>query len=54
MLYGTPGADSEPVDRFCQELAVTELTVQPRFQVTKTSLPDETRVVLLSTPEPRR
>jgi L-ascorbate metabolism protein UlaG (beta-lactamase superfamily) len=54
MLYGTPGVESEPVDRFCKELAVTELTVQPRLQVTRTSLPDETRVVLLATPEPRR
>jgi L-ascorbate metabolism protein UlaG (beta-lactamase superfamily) len=54
MLYGTPGVDSEPVDRFCHELAVTELTIQPRLQVTRTSLPEETRVVLLATPEPRR
>jgi L-ascorbate metabolism protein UlaG (beta-lactamase superfamily) len=54
MYYGTPGVDLEPVDRFCKELAVTDLTVQPRFQVTKTSLPEETRVILLAAPEPKR
>jgi L-ascorbate metabolism protein UlaG (beta-lactamase superfamily) len=54
MYYGTPGQPLESVDRFCKELAVTDLTVQPRFQVTRTSLPDETRVVLLAAPEPRR
>jgi L-ascorbate metabolism protein UlaG (beta-lactamase superfamily) len=54
MLYGTPGAEMEPVDRFCAELAATDLAVQPRLQVTRTTLPEETRVVLLSAPEPRR
>jgi L-ascorbate metabolism protein UlaG (beta-lactamase superfamily) len=54
MYYGTPAAQLEPVDRFCKEMAVTDLVVQPRLQVTRTSLPDETRVVLLAAPEPRR
>jgi L-ascorbate metabolism protein UlaG (beta-lactamase superfamily) len=54
MYYGTPNQQLEPVDRFCKELAVTDLVVQPRLQVTRTSLPEETRVVLLAAPEPRR
>lgn len=54
MYYGTPSEPLDSVERFCAELAVTDLTVHPRLQVTRTSLPDETRVVLLSPPEPRR
>ncbi len=54
MYYGTPTEPLDSVDRFCKELAVTEAVVQPRFQVTRTSLPEETRVVLLAAPEPRR
>jgi len=54
MYYGTPSQPLEGVDRFCKELAATDLTVQPRIQVTKSSLPEETRVVLLAAPEPRR
>ena len=54
MYYGTPGQPLESVERFCSELAVTDTTVQPRLQVTRNSLPDETRVVLLASPEPKR
>lgn len=54
MYYGTPTEPLESVDRFCKELAVTDLTVQPRLQVTKSSLPEETRVVLLAAPESKR
>jgi L-ascorbate metabolism protein UlaG (beta-lactamase superfamily) len=54
MYYGASAESREAVDRFCKEMAVTDTTVQPRFQVTKTSLPEETRVVLLASPEPRR
>jgi L-ascorbate metabolism protein UlaG (beta-lactamase superfamily) len=54
MYYGTPGVQLETVDRFCKELAVTDLTIHPRLQVTRSSLPEETRVVLMATPEPRR
>jgi L-ascorbate metabolism protein UlaG (beta-lactamase superfamily) len=55
MYYGTPAAsDLESVERFCKELAVTDTAVQSRLQVTKTTLPEETRVVLLAAPEPRR
>ncbi len=54
MYYGTPGMELESVDRFCKELAVEDLAVQPRLQITKSGLPDETRVVLLAAPEARR
>lgn len=54
MYYGTPNVPLESVDRFCKELAVEETTVLQRFQVTKTSLPAETRVVLLAPPESRK
>jgi L-ascorbate metabolism protein UlaG (beta-lactamase superfamily) len=54
MSYGTPGEPLDSVDRFCKELAVTDTTVQPRLQVTRSSLPDETRLILLGAPEPRR
>lgn len=54
MYYGTPNEPLEAVDRFCKELAVTETATLPRLQVTKNSLPEETRVVLLAAPEPRR
>jgi L-ascorbate metabolism protein UlaG (beta-lactamase superfamily) len=54
MYYGTPTQPLDSVDRFCKELAVTDQTVQPRLQVTRSSLPDETRVVLLAAPEPKR
>ena len=54
MYFGTSGQSQESVERFCKELAVTDTTVLPRLQVTKSSLPEETRVVLLAAPEPRR
>jgi L-ascorbate metabolism protein UlaG (beta-lactamase superfamily) len=54
MYYGTPNEPLESVERFCKEMAVTDMTVQPRLQVTRSSLPEETRVVLLASPEPKR
>jgi len=54
MYYGTPAEPLDSVERFCKELAVTDTTVQPRLQVTRTSLPEETRVVLLAAPEAKR
>jgi L-ascorbate metabolism protein UlaG (beta-lactamase superfamily) len=54
IYYGTPGQPLETVERFCSELAVTDTTVQPRLQVTRSSLPEETRVVLLAPPESKR
>ena len=54
MQYGTPGMELDSMDRFCKEMAVTDATIVPRFSVTKTTLPDEPRVVLLQPPELRR
>lgn len=54
MLFGTPAENFDPVDRFCAEMAVTEITPQARFTVTRSSLPEETRVVILASPEARR
>jgi L-ascorbate metabolism protein UlaG (beta-lactamase superfamily) len=54
MYYGTPSMTLDSVDRFCKELAVEDLTVQPRLSINRTGLPDETRVLLLAVPEPRR
>ena len=54
MQYGTPSLGLESAERFCKELAVEDQTVLPRLTVTKSSLPDETRVVLLAAPETRR
>jgi L-ascorbate metabolism protein UlaG (beta-lactamase superfamily) len=54
MYQGAPTEPLDAVDRFCRELAVTDTTVQLRLAVTKSSLPDETRVILLAAPEPRR
>jgi L-ascorbate metabolism protein UlaG (beta-lactamase superfamily) len=54
MHYGTPGVPSDPVERFCRELGVADLSPMPRLSVTRGSLPDETQVVLMAAPEPRR
>jgi L-ascorbate metabolism protein UlaG (beta-lactamase superfamily) len=54
MQYGTPGMELESVERFCKELAVEDASIQPRLQITRTGLPDETRIVLLAPPEARR
>ena len=54
MHYGTPGVQLDSADRFCRELGVADLAVQPRLSITPGSLPDETQVVLLAPPEPRR
>jgi L-ascorbate metabolism protein UlaG (beta-lactamase superfamily) len=54
MLYGTPSEMLDPVDRFCKELAATEVVPVQRFTVTKSSLPEEMRLILLTPPEPKR
>jgi L-ascorbate metabolism protein UlaG (beta-lactamase superfamily) len=54
MYYGTSSEPHESVERFCKELAVTDLTMQPRLQVARTTLPEETRVILLAAPELKR
>ena len=54
MHYGTPGVQLESADRFCRELGVADIAVQPRLTVTRSTLPSETQVVLLAPPEARR
>lgn len=54
MYYGTPSETLDPVDRFCKELAATDIVPQQRLTVTKSSLPQEMRLILLSAPEPKR
>ena len=38
-----------PLDTFCKEMGVEEVNPQPKFTVTRNSLPAETQVVLLAT-----
>jgi L-ascorbate metabolism protein UlaG (beta-lactamase superfamily) len=49
MHYRTPAVplDLDPVDRFCKELGVAELTPQARLSLTRSSVPDQLTVVLL-------
>ena len=54
MFYGTPSETQDPVDRFCKELAAAEIVPQQRLTITKTSLPEEMRLILLTAPEPKR
>jgi L-ascorbate metabolism protein UlaG (beta-lactamase superfamily) len=50
MHYGTPGSllKLAPVNKFLKEMGSGEVTPQPSLKVTRSSIPDETRVVLLS------
>jgi L-ascorbate metabolism protein UlaG (beta-lactamase superfamily) len=54
MHYGTPNVPLDTAERFCRELAASEVAPAPKLSVTRSSLPDETQVVLLTAPEPRR
>jgi L-ascorbate metabolism protein UlaG (beta-lactamase superfamily) len=54
MHYGTPNVPLDSAERFCRELAATDVTPVPRLTVTRSSLPEETQVALLAPPEPRR
>jgi L-ascorbate metabolism protein UlaG (beta-lactamase superfamily) len=49
MHFAIDGASSDlqPVDKFLQELAVSEAIRQPKAVVTPSSLPDETQLILL-------
>jgi hypothetical protein len=49
MHYRTPAVDLplDTLERFCREMAVPESPPQPRLQVTRASVPDETSVVIL-------
>ncbi len=48
---GGVGDTLEPVEHFCREMGVTSVTPEPRVSVTKSSLPSDTRVVVL---EPKK
>lgn len=54
MYYGTPSEELDTVERFCKELAASEVVPQQRLTVTKSSLPEEMRLILLTPPEPKR
>ncbi len=49
MHYQTPAISLEldPVDRFCREIGVAELTPQARLSVTRSGVPEQLTVVLL-------
>jgi len=50
MHYGTQNNDIklEPVDRFLKEMGVSKSDIQPSYKITRTSIPTETRVVVLN------
>jgi L-ascorbate metabolism protein UlaG (beta-lactamase superfamily) len=56
MHYALPGIglDLDPIEPFCREMAVEETKAQPRLSVTRSSLPDETTVVLLDATASRK
>jgi L-ascorbate metabolism protein UlaG (beta-lactamase superfamily) len=52
MHYKTPvlKTDLEPVDRFLQEMGATAAVPQPKLNITKSSVPETTQVVVLDYP----
>ncbi|MFN8522477.1 MAG: MBL fold metallo-hydrolase [Chloroflexota bacterium] len=52
--HSAPDSVAAVIEKFCKDLAATEVAPVPRLQVTRSSLPEETQVVLLAAPEPRR
>lgn len=46
-LSGTLADSLEPVDKFLKELGISEPTIESMLKLTKTSLPEETQVILL-------
>ena len=56
MHYALPGISLklEPIDRFCREMGVTDTHTQPKLTVTRSSLPDETTVVILEATAARK
>jgi len=42
------GKDLEPVDKFLKEMGIKETTPQPKLSLSKSRLPQETQVILLS------
>ncbi len=44
----TTGEASDPLDKFCREMGIETMNKQPKLNVTRSSLPTETQIVLLS------
>ena len=44
---GSTRPDLEPLDKFCREMGVEAVNPQPKLVVTRSSLPQETQVVVL-------
>jgi L-ascorbate metabolism protein UlaG (beta-lactamase superfamily) len=44
----TTGEASDPLDKFCREMGIETMNKQPKLSVTRSSLPTETQIVLLS------
>ena len=49
MHYATPGLNFKlgPLNKFLKEMGVGEMEPQPSLKITSTSIPEETRVVVL-------
>jgi L-ascorbate metabolism protein UlaG (beta-lactamase superfamily) len=49
MHFGTPASEIKlaPLSKFLKEMGLSETTAQPSLKVTKSSVPDETKVVIL-------
>lgn len=54
MLHASANGGAEAIGRFCKEMAADSVEPIARLSVTKSSLPEETQVVLLTPPEARR
>ncbi len=50
MFYGTPAGDAKlaPLEKFLKEMGLGETEPQPSLKVTRSTVPEETRVVVLS------
>ena len=51
MHYGTPACQIKlaPLSKFLKEMGLNDLEAQPSLKITKSSIPEETRVVVLDT-----
>ncbi len=43
-----PGETSGPLDKFCREMGIETINTQPKLLITRSTLPAETQVVILS------
>ena len=50
MHYSPPTGDvPNPLDKFCREMGIEAINPQPKLSITRSALPAETQVVILST-----